>query len=113
MTTYIPPAEPGRTASRRSRPVRLVIGIPLALVGLPQPAEECVLLGGMPASLTAGSRHVSALPARVPGGVKSRLSPQRWRAFDFLVGGVCQAFWERTTSQQTEPNRTELNRWGM
>ena len=33
MTTYIPPAEPGRTASRRSRPVRLVIGILLALAG--------------------------------------------------------------------------------
>src|SRR3954454_17913558 len=41
MTTYIPPAEPGRTTSRRSRPVRLVIGILLALVGLP------LLLGGL------------------------------------------------------------------
>ena len=41
MTTYIPPAEPGRTASRRSRPVRLVIGILLALVGFP------LLLGGL------------------------------------------------------------------
>jgi len=41
MTTYIPPAEPGRTASRRSRPVRLVIGIVLALMGLP------LLLGGL------------------------------------------------------------------
>jgi Domain of unknown function (DUF4389) len=35
MTTYTPPPEPGRTASRRSRPVRLVIGILLALVGFP------------------------------------------------------------------------------
>jgi hypothetical protein len=33
MTTYTPPPEPGRTASRRSRPVRLVIGILLPLVG--------------------------------------------------------------------------------
>ena len=41
MTTYTPPPEPGRTASRRIRPVRLVIGILLALVGLP------MLLGGL------------------------------------------------------------------
>jgi len=41
MTTSTPPSEPGRTASRRSRPVRLVIGILLALVGLP------LLLGGL------------------------------------------------------------------
>ena len=41
MTTYNPPPEPGRTAARRSRPVALVIGILLALVGLP------LLLGGL------------------------------------------------------------------
>jgi len=41
MTTYTPPPEPGRTASRRSRPVPLVIGILLALVGFP------LLLGGL------------------------------------------------------------------
>ncbi len=41
MTTYTPPPEPGRTASRRNRPVPLVIGILLALVGLP------LLLGGL------------------------------------------------------------------
>src|ERR687890_830104 len=34
MSTYTPPPEPGRTASRRNRPVPLVIGILLALVGL-------------------------------------------------------------------------------
>lgn len=34
MTTYTPP-EPGRAASRRNRPVPLVIGILLALVGFP------------------------------------------------------------------------------
>ena len=32
MTIYTPPPEPGRTASRRNRPVPLVIGILLALV---------------------------------------------------------------------------------
>ena len=41
MTTYTSPPEPGRTASRRSRPVRLVIGILLALAGFP------LLLGGL------------------------------------------------------------------
>src|SRR6478736_3823281 len=41
MTTYIPPAEPGRAASRRNPPVPLVIGILLALVGLP------LLIGGL------------------------------------------------------------------
>lgn len=41
MTTYTPLPEPGRTASRRSRPVPLVIGILLALVGFP------LLLGGL------------------------------------------------------------------
>src|SRR4051812_3726487 len=41
MTTYNPPPEPGRTASRRNRPVPLVIGILLALMGLP------LLLGGL------------------------------------------------------------------
>lgn len=41
MTTYTPPPEPGRTASRRSRPVPLVIGILLALVGF------SLLLGGL------------------------------------------------------------------
>ncbi len=41
MTTSTPPSEPGRTAARRNRPVRLVIGILLALVGLP------LLLGGL------------------------------------------------------------------
>src|SRR3954464_12129902 len=41
MTTYTPPPEPGRTASRRNRPFPLVIGILLALVGLP------LLLGGL------------------------------------------------------------------
>ena len=41
MTTYPPPPEPGRTASRRNRPVPLVIGILLALVGFP------LLLGGL------------------------------------------------------------------
>src|SRR3954465_905643 len=41
MTAYIPPAEPGRAASRRNRPVPLVIGILLALVGFP------LLLGGL------------------------------------------------------------------
>ncbi len=41
MTTYSPPPEPGRTASRRNRPVPLVIGILLALVGFP------LLLGGL------------------------------------------------------------------
>ncbi|MGB2738686.1 MAG: hypothetical protein WBC27_11670, partial [Candidatus Nanopelagicales bacterium] len=41
MTTYTPPPGPGRTASRRSRPVPLVIGILLALVGFP------LLLGGL------------------------------------------------------------------
>ena len=41
MTTFTPPPEPGRTASRRSRPVPLVIGILLALVGIP------LLLGGL------------------------------------------------------------------
>ena len=41
MTTYTPPPEPGRTASRRNRPVPLVIGILLALVGFP------LLLGGL------------------------------------------------------------------
>jgi len=41
MTTYTPPPEPGRTASRRNRPVPLVIGILLALMGLP------LLLGGL------------------------------------------------------------------
>ncbi|MGZ6831617.1 MAG: hypothetical protein ACXVGN_00390 [Mycobacteriaceae bacterium] len=41
MTTYTPPREPGRTASRRNRPVPLVIGILLALVGFP------LLLGGL------------------------------------------------------------------
>src|SRR3954454_1452922 len=40
MTTYTP-REPGRAASRRSRPVPLVIGILLALVGFP------LLLGGL------------------------------------------------------------------
>jgi hypothetical protein len=35
MTTYTPPPEPGRTPSRSNRPVRLVIGILLALVGFP------------------------------------------------------------------------------
>ena len=33
MTTNGPPPEPGRTASLRNRPVPLVIGILLALVG--------------------------------------------------------------------------------
>src|SRR4051812_33975991 len=41
MTTYSPPPEPGRTASRRNRPVPLFIGILLALVGFP------LLLGGL------------------------------------------------------------------
>ena len=41
MTTYTPPPEPGRTAARRSRPVPLVIGILLAVVGFP------LLLGGL------------------------------------------------------------------
>src|SRR3954466_10384651 len=41
MPIYTPPPEPGRTASRRSRPVPLVIGILLALVGFP------LLLGGL------------------------------------------------------------------
>ena len=41
MTTATPPPEPGSTASPRSRPVPLVIGILLALVGLP------LLLGGL------------------------------------------------------------------
>src|SRR3954452_25246896 len=41
MTTYTPPPEPGRTASRRNRPVPLVIGILLDLMGLP------LLLGGL------------------------------------------------------------------
>jgi len=41
MTTYTPPPEPARTASRRSRPGPLVIGILLALVGFP------LLLGGL------------------------------------------------------------------
>ena len=41
MTTNGPPPEPGRTASRRNRPVPLVIGILLALVGFP------LLLGGL------------------------------------------------------------------
>src|SRR3954468_19881765 len=41
MTTYSPPPEPGRTTSRRNRPVPLAIGILLALVGLP------LLLGGL------------------------------------------------------------------
>jgi hypothetical protein len=41
MTTYTPLPEPGRTASRRNRPVPLVIGILLALRGLP------LLLGGL------------------------------------------------------------------
>lgn len=41
MATYTPPPEPGRTAPRRSRPVPLVIGILLALVGFP------LLLGGL------------------------------------------------------------------
>jgi hypothetical protein len=41
MNTYIPPPEPGRTASRRNRPVPLVFGILLALMGLP------LLLGGL------------------------------------------------------------------
>jgi hypothetical protein len=41
MTTNGPPPEPGRTASRRNRPVPLVIGILLALVGLP------LLIGGL------------------------------------------------------------------
>ena len=40
MTTYTPPPEPGRTPSRH-RPVRLVIGILLALVGF------SLLLGGL------------------------------------------------------------------
>src|SRR3954454_4918730 len=35
MTTYTPPPGPGRAASRRNRPVPLVTGILLALVGLP------------------------------------------------------------------------------
>jgi hypothetical protein len=35
MTTNGPPPEPGRTASRRNRPVPLIIGILLALVGFP------------------------------------------------------------------------------
>src|SRR3954451_13290772 len=51
MTTYIPPAEPGRTASRRSRPVRLVIGILLALVGLP------LLLGGLGPGWAMGTQR--------------------------------------------------------
>ena len=51
MTTYIPPAEPGRTASRRSRPVRLVIGILLALVGLP------LLLGGLGLGWAMGTQR--------------------------------------------------------
>jgi hypothetical protein len=50
MTTYTPPSEPGRTASRRNRPVPLVIGILLALVGLP------LLIGGL---LTNCCRAVS------------------------------------------------------
>src|SRR6478735_9050735 len=41
MTIYTPPPEPGRTGSGRNRPVPLVIGILLALVGLP------LLLGGL------------------------------------------------------------------
>ncbi|MBV9832613.1 MAG: hypothetical protein JOZ82_13550, partial [Marmoricola sp.] len=41
MTTDTPPPEPGRTASRTNRPVPLVIGILLALVGFP------LLLGGL------------------------------------------------------------------
>src|SRR3954447_15602317 len=41
MTTYTPPPEPGRTASGRNRPVPLVIGILLALLGFP------LLLGGL------------------------------------------------------------------
>src|SRR3954468_11695409 len=41
MTTYSPPPEPGRTASRRNRPVPLVIGILLALVGF------ALLVGGL------------------------------------------------------------------
>ena len=40
MTTYTPPPQP-RTVSRRSRPVPLVIGILLALVGFP------LVLGGL------------------------------------------------------------------
>ena len=41
MTTHTPPPQPGRTAPRRNRPVPLVIGILLALVGFP------LLLGGL------------------------------------------------------------------
>src|SRR3954464_5382941 len=41
MTTKTRSPDPGRTASRRSRPVPLVIGILLALVGL------SLLLGGL------------------------------------------------------------------
>src|SRR4051794_29646341 len=41
MTTYTAPPEPGRTASRRSRPVPLIFGILLALLGIP------LLLGGL------------------------------------------------------------------
>jgi hypothetical protein len=41
MTTYTPPPEPGRTASRRNRPVPLVTGVLLALAGSP------LLLGGL------------------------------------------------------------------
>src|SRR3954454_13874122 len=41
MPIYTPPPEPGRTASRTNRPVPLVIGILLALVGVP------LLLGGL------------------------------------------------------------------
>src|SRR3954469_183190 len=41
MSTYTAPPQPRRTASRRNRPVPLVIGILLALVGFP------LLLGGL------------------------------------------------------------------
>ena len=51
MTTYIPPPEPGRTASRRNRPVPLVIGILLALVGFP------LLLGGLGLGWAMGTQR--------------------------------------------------------
>ena len=52
MNTHIPPPEPGRTHSRRSRPVPLVIGILLALVGFP------LLLAGL--GLGWGVAHADA-----------------------------------------------------
>ena len=59
MTTNGPPSAPGRTASRRNRPVPLVIGILLALVGFP----HLIVLGVHAGTWQFGDAHGFQLAA--------------------------------------------------